>query len=418
MGLFRKEAVQQQQQRLTGSVSLAQPVSIAVITVVILTITTVIISFLFLAQYTRKESVQGFLISDKGLIRGFSGQAGVIELLYVAEGDMVVKGQKLANINVPKASYTSQRGTTHLSEQLVFQYQQQLALIDSEIQQQKQLLEQELVTLKASQEGLYSERQSLLTQTKLATAKLQLIEQQQQSLQALYGKNHLTLSEYQSHRQIAIDAEQELHSYQRLLFTNHVRMEELAYKIDILPNQLHVKLSSLQRQKSEIQNQLLHTQANATYTVLAPHSGVVTAVLFSQGETVANNTAILTILPENSNLVAELLVPSRSIGFVKLGQTAKLRFDAFPYQRFGFINSEVISIEQTLVTPSEIKLPINIREPVYRLRAKLPHQYIQAYGKDFPLKTGMQLEADISLDKRSLLDWLFEPIYSLKGKLN
>ena len=103
---------------------------------------------------------------------------------------------------------------------------------------------------------------------------------------------------------------------------------------------------------------------------------------------------------------------------MQLGNITRLRFDAFPYQRFGFIESEIVRIDQTLMTQNEIQLPILLQEPFYRLRAKLSQQKMQAFGKAFDLKSGMLFEADIMLEKRTLIEWLLEPLYSLKGRLN
>ena len=95
-----------------------------------------------------------------------------------------------------------------------------------------------------------------------------------------------------------------------------------------------------------------------------------------------------------------------------------MRFDAFPYQRFGFINSKITRIDRALILPNEVQLPIAFQEPVYRLRATLNQQQMQAYGKAFDLKSGMLFEADIMLEQRTLIEWLLEPIYSLKGRIS
>ena len=54
---------------------------------------------------------------------------------------------------------------------------------------------------------------------------------------------------------------------------------------------------------------------------------------------------------------------------------------------------------------------------MYRIRAVLEQQAIIAYGEEFPLRSGMHFLADIHLDSRSLLDWILDPIYSLRGKI-
>ncbi len=66
---------------------------------------------------------------------------------------------------------------------------------------------------------------------------------------------------------------------------------------------------------------------------------------------------------------------------------------------------------------NEVQMPIAIQEPVYRVEATLAEQEIRAYGDSMPLQAGMLLSADVVLEQRSLLAWLFEPLLSLKGRI-
>lgn len=54
---------------------------------------------------------------------------------------------------------------------------------------------------------------------------------------------------------------------------------------------------------------------------------------------------------------------------------------------------------------------------VYRITVDLPRQYITAYGRHENLKPGMLLDADIMGEKRRLIEWLVEPLYSVAGKV-
>ncbi|WP_333608686.1 HlyD family efflux transporter periplasmic adaptor subunit, partial [Arsukibacterium sp.] len=64
------------------------------------------------------------------------------------------------------------------------------------------------------------------------------------------------------------------------------------------------------------------------------------------GANVRAELPLLTIMPDNAQLQAILLVPTRAYGFVQPGQRTRLRFDAFPYQRFGLYEGEVIKTAQ------------------------------------------------------------------------
>lgn len=98
--LFRKEAIAQQSERLTGAITLTQPLSIKLTVLILACVAVTVITFLFTAEYSRKETVRGFLMPNKGVIQSFANQGGMIEQLFVQEGDAVIKGQPLATIVV------------------------------------------------------------------------------------------------------------------------------------------------------------------------------------------------------------------------------------------------------------------------------------------------------------------------------
>jgi membrane fusion protein len=120
------------------------------------------------------------------------------------------------------------------------------------------------------------------------------------------------------------------------------------------------------------------------------------------------------ILPSGGKLEAELLAPSRSIGFVQPGQEVALSLQAFPYQRFGTVPGTVRSVSSTVLAPSEVGFQgLGIQEPVFRIRIALSREVMQAYGQDIPMQPGMLVSAEIVFDRRSLLRWLFDPIYAV-----
>jgi membrane fusion protein len=62
--------------------------------------------------------------------------------------------------------------------------------------------------------------------------------------------------------------------------------------------------------------------------------------------------------------------------------------------------------------------PVMLREPAYRVKVALARQSIDAFGREVALQPDMTLSADIILEKRSLLEWLFEPLFSARGRLS
>jgi membrane fusion protein len=56
-------------------------------------------------------------------------------------------------------------------------------------------------------------------------------------------------------------------------------------------------------------------------------------------------------------------------------------------------------------------------DPLYRVTVQLAKQAVTAYGSEELLKPGMLVDADILGERRRLLEWIFEPLYSLRGKV-
>ena len=418
MSLFRKEAVSHQSERLTGTITLAQPLSIKLTVLILVSVAVAIIAFLFSAEYSRKETVRGFLMPNKGVIKSFANQGGTIEKFWIKEGDKVTKGQSLATILVQQSNSEG----VDLSTQLIEQLNEQSTLINDEIKQHQQLKNQEIHNLNEREQALKKERWALKSQYKLANEKLDILQKQQLQLKKLNKQGFISNLEKERQQQSILEANQEKQNIARLLLQQQNELSQVAFNIKNIPQQYTLRINNLKRQQAELQRQLAQVASNYKYTITASNNGVVTGIQVVEGETLSQSKAqskpLLHILPEGSELIAELLLPTRSAGFIQLGNNTRLRFDAFPYQRFGFIKSEITRIDQALISPNEIQLPISLQEPVYRLRAKLNQQQMKAFGKAFDLKSGMLFEADIMLEQRSLIEWLLEPLYSIKGRIS
>ena len=175
--------------------------------------------------------------------------------------------------------------------------------------------------------------------------------------------------------------------------------------------------SAIERDITALEQELSEHEARRTIVITAPSDGIVTAILAERGQTTQATAALLSIVPSGATLQAQLLVPSRAIGFIKNNQTVAVRYQAFPYQHFGSQHGRITEISRTLITPSDVQLPISFQEPVYRVTVALDAQSIMAYDQDVALQSGMLLDADIWLDRRRIIDWVFDPLLSVTKKV-
>ena len=413
MNLFREDAIKSKKQRLLGDVIIIQPVSIYLTCFVIFVLFLLLSLYLTQAYYSRKETVKGYLIPDKGVVRVYSNRTGVIEHLYVKEGDEVIQGDNLAKI---KNSQSLSSGV-ELSVALAKELTVQINALNREYDATTLMYEKELASTKSQLAQLYQSLKVIKNAQKTRSKKLALKKQQITNNKHLFDKGFLSSNQFDLLQGEYLD---ELESNDRLekeLVTIQIQISELESERLVFPEQKIVKQSAITRHISELTAQLTEMQNQYEFVEKAPESGIVTTIQPTLGMRVDTNTPLLSIIPIDSPLEIELLLPTRSAGFVQIGDTVNIRFDAFPYQKFGLVVGKISSIDKSLILPSEKALPISVNQAMYRVRASLTQQSIRAYGKVFPLKVGMIADADIVLERRSLLEWLLDPIYAVKGKL-
>ena len=151
--------------------------------------------------------------------------------------------------------------------------------------------------------------------------------------------------------------------------------------------------------------------------VISPIAGRVAVLPVALGQPVGAGATVAVVIPNGAKLEAELLVPSRGAGFIKPGEEVRLMLQAFPHERFGTVRGTVTTISRTVLGPAELAIPgMEIKEPVFRVRVELMSDEIQAYGDVIPMQPGMLVSADVVFDHRSLIQWLFDPLFAVSRR--
>jgi membrane fusion protein len=411
--LFREEAIKSKRSRITGSIVIVQPISIYISSLVAFLIFILVMLFITQFEYSRKEKVKGYLIPEKGLVKVFSDRQGVVEELYVREADQVTAGQPLVKIKNSQSLATG----VELADALSKEISKQISTLQVEIETSEQMfrydntrLGRQIVQLNQSMSSL--QKAAITNRKRLAIKEDQYLKNRE-----LFEKNYISNSQLALVQEEYLEAMENNDRFEREIATIQLELSSLESEMESLPEKKLNKRALLERQISELKTRQFELDNQYEFVKVAPESGVVTAIQPSQGGHINNLSPILSIIPRNSPLEIELLLPTRSSGFVQIGNSIKIRFDAFPYQKFGLVSGSIINVDKALILPTDKVLPIKLEEAMYRVRATLAQQSITAYGKTFPLKVGMIADVDIILERRTLLEWLLDPIFALKGEL-
>src|SRR5690606_32853816 len=180
-----------------------------------------------------------------------------------------------------------------------------------------------------------------------------------------------------------------------------------------LPAERAARGADTARELALLEREHVQNDASGKRLVEAPVAGLVANRLVEPGQAVRAGQPLLTLLPAGSHLRAQLFVPSRAVGFIEPGDRVLLRYQAFPYQKFGHHEGVVRRVSRSAVPGAGGQGA----EPFYRVLVEIRRQSITAYGRQEPLRPGMLLEADIMGEDRKLYEWVLEPLYSVAGRL-
>lgn len=239
-------------------------------------------------------------------------------------------------------------------------------------------------------------------------------------LQTLGGKGYVSALDIQQQRTQEASAESAVKSLARQRSQSEQQLKSIADQLIQLPLTTASKLNDLRNQLAQSEQALAQNETDRATVLRAPQSGMVSSVLIQPGQAVAAGQSLLAVMPRGSLLQAQLLVPSSAIGFVHIGTPVVLHYQAFPYEKFGVQHGTVSNISSSALTPTEITTLLGEKPPaesLYRVEVRLAAQSIQAYGVPASLKPGMTLDADLLLDRRRMIEWIFEPLYGMGHRL-
>ncbi|KQW36265.1 HlyD family efflux transporter periplasmic adaptor subunit [Rhizobacter sp. Root404] len=417
-GLFRTEVLEHRERDWLGSIQLIRPVSLAALTTLALVAALAVGAYLVLGEYTRKARVTGYLVPDRGLIRLMAPQAAMVIESHVAEGRSVRRGDVLFVLDVSQATPSgdtqgavqssiaarsaSLRGTAHQRDLL---QQNQAAALDRQV------------------EDMQRELASMKLETELQMQRLALAQQAQIQFESLRNDNFVSSAQVRTKAEEVLNVRAQLQALERQRSTRLREIAALQAQRRELPLQAQAARGAIDRDLEALAQQAAETEARRRIVVRAPQDGMVSAVLAEPGQTVTPGVALASLLPAGARLQAYLYAPSSAVGFVRANQPVQLRYQAFPYQKFGQQAGEVVQVSRSPLQAAELAglaLPGALShggEPLYRITVTLAAQSVSAYGQAQALAPGMQLEADVLLDRRRLIEWLFEPVLGIAGRV-
>jgi HlyD family secretion protein len=190
----------------------------------------------------------------------------------------------------------------------------------------------------------------------------------------------------------------------------------LELKSQLASVRLDMNRTRLEAEKSigQLRNRLKQAELQLQYqNVVAPVTGVVFEPRARVDGVIQAGETILTLVPQQG-LKAKVFVANKDIGFVKTGQQAKVRVDAFPFTRYGELQGRVSQIGADALPPDQTanfyRFPVQLT---------LNRSYLESQGVKIPLRSGMAITANLKLREKRVIslisDLLVDQTESIKG---
>ncbi|RNF83262.1 HlyD family efflux transporter periplasmic adaptor subunit [Montanilutibacter psychrotolerans] len=410
--LFRKESVAAQRDATLGAVSISQPIGAWWVGLFLGGAAIALIAFLFLGEYTRRTRVVGVIAPDRGVATILAPVSGVITEINLEQGNETFTGKRAVVVSVPGA--TSAAGNS--MEAIARQISVRRDSIELDASSQREMLDVQMATAAKQRSDMGMELRSIESEIEASRAKVEIAR-------ALLSKlSQLREGGYVSELQIK-DKELELIGHTSAL--SSLNRQGLALRRDIagieqtireLPLRRGAQSAGERRDLAELDQEAIEAASRREVVIQSPADGVVSVRFAKRGEAIQMGAPILSILQKGSTLEAELTVPTSAIGFMSEGDRVRLRYEAFPYQKFGQYLGTIrhVGRSSSLTTAASD----DRQSGNYKVVVELDSQYVSAHGKRERLMPGMRVQADILGEQRRLIEWLFEPLFSLRENVS
>lgn len=406
--LFREEAVRHRADRLHGGVSIATPIAWQVIGFLMLTALVVTIVFLVVASYSRVETVSGAIALDKGVATIMPTRAGVVEGIAVSEGQRVRAGQKLADVRAEESMINGAAAPERINDALNRQ--------DAQLASQSKLLLQASVAdqqrLRAQIDGDLAAIPRLEAQIEDQKQLIATAESDYENAKTVAARGYISKRDMDQRQATILTRRQQLAQLQQSLSDKRAAIIQAQRATTQSAVSAQAQAANTQSNRASISQQQAQTDLARGYALTSPVDGVVTALTARLGQPVTADQQLMMVVPAKAQPRVELYVPTTAAGFLAPGQEVRLSIDAFPYQTFGTIKARVLTISRAAITKQSQNGPV----PVYLVVASIPEPWVMAFGKKQPLLSGMTLSARIITEKRSLIEWLFEPLFAVRNR--
>jgi membrane fusion protein len=437
--LFRNEVYSELEAKSIGEIRLNQPISIAVISALSFIAFTSLILYSLFGTITKKSRAVGVILPAQGTVAIQSSTAGIIAKIFVQQGSRVTTGESLIEVNTEH--YTP---GGDLSDLVYKHLKERESSLQRELSARIEQLNIKRVSFTARRRSFDNESIQLEKEITLAKKREFLAHQTVEQYQMLENNHYISKSSYQQKQDELVEVSGRLSSLQR----SQIQLNTSKLNLDVEETEfisnLNAEKAQIQRSIASVSQEMVENSGRKSLIIRATQPGIISTIVGQTGQLLAAGQTVAVLVAEGEcnstghpitqcgsrpyKLEANLFATSKVLGVVEPGQKVNMRYQSFPYQKFGLQSGEITEISDTPLSPSDLPATfastiLNIiqssgqgqttPEAVYRIKVRLDRQNVYANGKSYPLRLGTAIDANIEQTPQYIWEWLLEPILAV-----
>lgn len=416
--LFRKEALAVQKNQWLGDIVFARPLSFQFMATFAVSAIVAVAAVAYFGTYTKENTVIGQIEPENGVIKLYPAQAGTIVESRVTEGQSVKKGDILfiVSSDTKTSRGDSQAAISADAEARKVLLAKQMTLTGDLLARDRSADQQKIDNYRKEIENI--DATVALQKNRVAVA-----EDMASRYRQLLASQYVSEADLDAKKADLLDQQSRLAELQRDRTATERDLQAVQADLSDLPLKSNTAIAGIEGQLNNADEDLSSSESKREFEVVAPEDGTATAIIVKSGQLVDPSRSLITILPKNAKMQAILYATGKDIGFVKIGDSVELRYEPYPYQRYGLYPGTIVAISRSPVNANELvgigsvldqrSDPEDRGAPLYRIAVALGSQSVSGYGRREPLQAGILVEADILQDTHRVYEWVLDPLYAL-----
>lgn len=420
-GLFRQEAINYQKAKWMGKALLIKGYSAWFVFLLSIVFIIVLVLAVIFGTYTRRINVPGEIATQPRAINLFSTQQGFIITSHVKVGDKVKKGDPIYELDV---SQTTQLG--NVTQKTIESINNQIKNISEIIETLKENKQITLNALKQQIDEYNKFHQDSLLLVKNAEKGMSEMYESMQNYADYQKKGLINNEQFNNQRYLYYQQQNSYQFLQNQIIQENLSIiqlnSELVTKIADFDN----KISEYQFQLNALQRQLTEVNAKGTLIISAPSDGRIESLSVTDGQMVKTDDSLAQLIPANTDSYYLVLwAPNESVPYISVNDKINIRYEAYPYQKFGQFSGKIMSISKVPASSQEMSTysssPLsqnNVNyQAYYKVMVSLDKQQMAKFNNKIKLTNGMKADITLFLEKRPIYQWMLSPFYDIQKSI-